>query len=409
MSTESDPFGSPEVHVKAEHAKVMKQESEEDAFAELVRWHREKGQRFIQADEEPKPVDWMVEGIMTYEGIALLTAKSKAGKSSLTYDLAIAGATGTGAIRTPEGGWLFDFKGRAVRTYYLDTENSSSLALRRLDSLCQEKKVSRREMFASGMLFMTCLETRDPPWMNQGDDLEKTIDGAKRFGELLGRAGIRFIVLDVASHCYPQDDQRDENDRAFVANFFKVVNAMRLGARACVLLVHHQRKGASEHGNEMASGSGQWLRTPTTLISLSKLPENRNPKGDLHEILIEGRDPTATFRKTLKARGTLDGRCRTFDQVEEPVKEKKPPGRQSADHPKIAGQILDAVLFKDPDVKERQISLGEWVQLVARVNQGEPEWQKPELVLRGYLKGELVSAGRVLVINKEKGIYQVIS
>ena len=408
MSTEPDPFGSPEVQKKAETAEELKQESKEEAFAELVLWHQGKGLRFLQADEEPRPVDWMVEGIMTYEGIALLTAKSKAGKSSLTYDLAIAGATGTGSIRTPEGGWLFDFKGRAVKTYYLDTENNSSLALRRLDSLCLEKKVSRREVLASGMLSMSPLETKDPPWMNQGDDLEKTIEGAKRFGELLGRAGFRFIVLDIASHCYPQDDQRDENDRAFVANFFKVVNAIRLGARACVLLVHHQRKGASEHGNEMASGSGQWLRTPTTLISLSKLPEGKNPEGDLHEILIEGRDPPATFRKTLKARGTLDGRCRTFDQVEEPVEEKKPQGRQSGDRRRIAEAILDAVLFRCPELLDRQTRPGEWREYVARVNQGEKEWQKSPETLNAYFTQELVSAGRVKVVSKAQGVYQVV-
>ena len=158
----------------------------------------------------------------------------------------------------------------------------------------------------------------------------------------------------------------------------------------------------------MASGSGQWLRTPTTLISLSKLPEGKNPEGDLHEILIEGRDPPATFRKTLKARGTLDGRCRTFDQVEEPVKDKKPPGRQSGERLRIAEAILDAVLFTCPELLDRQIRPGEWVEYVARVNQGEKEWQKKPETLRAYLTEELVSAGRVLVINKDKGIYQVV-
>jgi hypothetical protein len=407
MSTEPDPFGSPEVPVKAGHAQVMKQESEEEAVAGLVRWHKEKGLSFIQADEEPKPVDWMVDGIMTFDGIALLTAKSKVGKSSLTYDLAIAGATGTGSIRTPEGGWLFDFKGKAVKTYYLDTENNNSLSLRRLDSLCKEKGVSRREVLGSGDLLMTCLETKTPPWINPGDNLEQTIDKAGRFGEMLGNAGVRFIVLDVASHCYPEDDQRDENDRAFVANFFKVVNAMRARARACVLIVHHQRKGASEHGNEMASGSGQWLRTPTTLISVNKLPKDGNPDGDLHEIIIEGRE-TKGFRKNLRARGTEGGVCRTFDQVEEPVKEKKPPGRQSGGRRKIAEAILDAVLFKDPGVLERQIKPGEWLDLVSRVNQAEPEWQKAPETLKAYLTEELVSAGRVLVIDKARGIYQVV-
>jgi hypothetical protein len=171
--------------------------------------------------------------------------------------------------------------------------------------------------------------------------------------------------------------------------------------------VHHHRKGPSDQGNESASGSGQLLRTPTTLISVSKLPESKNPEGDLHEILIEGRE-TKGARKILKARGTADGVCRAFDQVEEPVKEKKPPGRQSGDRRRIAEAILEAVLFKDPDVKERQITPKEWAQLVGRVNQAEPEWQKSLDTLRTYLTEELVSSGRVIAVDKARGVYQVV-
>jgi len=403
VSTEPDPFGSPEVPKMAEISEELKQDSEREAVADLVRWHKAKGLRFIQADEEPKPVDWMVDGIMTFDGIALLTAKSKVGKSSLTYDLAIAGATGTGSIRTPEGGWLFDFKGKAVKTYYLDTENNNSLSLRRMDSLCKEKGVSRRDVLGSGDLLMTCLETKTPPWINPGDNLEQTIDEAGRFGEMLGNAGVRFIILDVASHCYPEDDQRDENDRAFVANFFKVVNAMRARARACVLIVHHQRKGASEHGNEMASGSGQWLRTPTTLISVNKLPKDGNPDGDLHEIIVEGRE-TKGFRKNLRARGTEGGVCRTFDQVEIVNEPKEKGAPRTAE--KTAIEILKAVLLKEPELKGAIITKSDWFKAVERVSSEIPGARKGADTLEGYLKKVLVKAGRVECVSV--GFYRIL-
>ena len=384
---------------------------EDMAKVEIVRWHSEIGQSFIQADEEPRPVEWMVDGLMTFDGITLYTAKSKLGKSSLTYDLAIAGATGTGSIKTPEGGWLFDFKGKVVKTYYLDTENSRSLVIRRLESLANEKGAgSRKDLLASGRLVVNCLEVQNtPPFLDpKRETIEDDVRRAREWGELLGRAGFRFIILDVLSHCYPEEKQgRDENDRGFIADFFKVANAIRTGANACLLLVHHHRKGPSDQGNESASGSGQLLRTPTTLISVSKLPESKNPEGDLHEILIEGRE-TKGARKILKARGTADGVCRAFDQVEEPVKEKKLPGRQSGDRRKIAEAILEAVLFNDPGVKGRQITPREWLQLVARVSASYPEWPKSADALRGYLKDELVSAGRVEVVSPLKGIYQVV-
>ena len=405
MSTEPEQIG-PE-----QRAEKLRKAGEEMAQEDLVRWHKEIGQSFIQADEEPKPVEWMVDGLMTFDGITLYTAKSKLGKSSLTYDLAIAGATGTGSIKTPDGGWLFDFKGKAVKTYYLDTENSRSLVIRRLESLANEKGAgSRKDLLSSGRLVVNCLEVQNaPPFLDpKRETIEDDVRRAREWGELLGRAGFRFLILDVLSHCYPEEKQgRDENDRAFIADFFKVANAIRTGANACLLLVHHHRKGPSDQGNESASGSGQLLRTPTTLISVSKLPESKNPEGDLHEILIEGRE-TKGARKILKARGTADGVCRAFDQVEEPVKEKKAPGRQSGDRRKIAEAILESVLFKEPGLVDRQTKPSEWLQLVSRVNEAHEEWQKSPDTLRAYFTEELVSAGRVIAVDKARGVYQVV-
>ena len=405
MSTEPEQIG-PE-----QRAEKLRKAGEEMAWDDFIRWHKEIGQSFIQADEEPRPVEWMVDGFITFDGITLFSAKSKLGKSFVTYDLAIAGATGTGSIKTPDGRWLFDFKGKAVKTFYLDTENSRSNVIRRLESLANEKGAgSRKDLLASGQLVVNCLEVQNaPPFLDpKRETIEDDVRKAREWGEVLGRAGFRFIILDVLSHCYPDDKQgRDENDRGFIADFFKVANAIRAGANACLLLVHHHRKGPSDQGNESASGSGQLLRTPTTLISISKLPESRNPEGDLHEILIEGRE-TRGARKILKARGTADGVCRTFDQVEEPVKEKKPPGRQSGDRRKIAEAILEAVLFKEPGLVDRQTKPSEWLLLVSRVNQGEPEWQKSPDTLKAYLTEELVSAGRVIAVDKVRGVYQVV-
>lgn len=401
MSTEPEQIG-PE-----QRAEKLRKAGEAMAREELVSWHSEIGQTFIQAEEEPKPVEWMVDGIMTFDGITLYTAKSKLGKSSLTYDLAIAAASGTGSIRTPEGGWLFDFKGKAVRTFYLDTENSRSLVIRRLWSLGNEKGVSCRDLLATGQLAIDPLEVQNhPPFLDpKRKCLDDDVQKAREWGELLGRAGFRFIILDVLSHCYPEDEQgRDENDRAFIANFFKVANAIRTASNACLLLVHHHRKGPSDQGNESASGSGQLLRTPTTLISVSRLPESKNPEGDLYEILIEGRE-TKGARKILKARGTADQVCRAFDQVEEQVKEKKAMGAP-AKLAKLVLEILEAVLLKDPNQRGAVISPVEWVRLVKRVNISVPEWQKSDQSLRDYLTEVLVKAGRVERVAA--GLYRIL-
>ena len=390
----------------AEIAEELKQDSEREAVAELVRWHKEIGQGFIQADEEPREVDWMVDGFITFDGITLFSAKSKAGKSFLTYDLAIAGATGTGSIRTPEGGWLFDFKGKAVKTYYLDTENSKSNAIRRLESLANEKGVSRKDLLASGQLVVNCLEVqKDPPFRGpKKETIEDNVRRAKEWGELLGRAGFRLIILDVLSHCYQHAEPgQDENDRAFIADFYRVANAIRAGANACLLIVHHHKKGNEGQGNEMASGSGMLLRTPTTLISLGKVKDSDNPEGDLYQITIEGRE-TKGAQKILKARGTADGRGRAFDQVEIVNEPKEKGAPRTAE--KTAIEILNAVLLKEPEMKGAMITKTDWFRLAERVSSEIPGARKGADTLEGYLKKVLVKAGRVKYVSP--GVYQIL-
>jgi hypothetical protein len=65
-------------------------------------------------------------------------------------------------------------------------------------------------------------------------------------------------------------------------------------------------------------------------------------------------------------------------------------------------------LFKEPGLLDRQTRPSEWLQLVSRVNEAEEEWQKSPDTLRAYLTEELVSAGRVIAVDKARGVYQVV-
>ena len=111
MSTEPEQIG-PE-----QRAEKLRKAGEEMAWDDFIRWHKEIGQSFIQADEEPRPVEWMVDGFITFDGITLFSAKSKLGKSFVTYDLAIAGATGTGSIKTPDGRGFSTSRARPLRPF----------------------------------------------------------------------------------------------------------------------------------------------------------------------------------------------------------------------------------------------------------------------------------------------------
>ena len=389
-------------------AREMDQSKADLALQAFYKWHEDNNYNLIKPDEQPREVKWLVNKFITTDGLVLISAKSKLGKSALLYDLAIGAATGTGAVKSVDGGWVFDFNGTARKTYYLDTENSRSLVLRRLQSLTNEKKCKPyKEILESKQLEINCLESVLPvPFLSKdGSDFEQHIEAAKAYGQMLGEAGVELIIIDIMSHCYPDDDSgKDENDRVFISKFYKIINAMKSASGAAIILVHHHRKGPSDQGNVSASGSGQLLRTPTTLISLSKLPKADSPDGDLLELLVEGRE-TYGARKFLKARSAQDGKCRVFDEVPEPVKEKKPRGAP-ATASKTAQEILEAVLLKAPECKEETITPARWIRLVERVNGNEPEWQLGEETLKSYLSKHLIDAGRVKKINT--GVYRIL-
>ncbi len=371
------------------------------------KWHKENGYTFISADEDPEPVDWMIENYITYNGITLFDAKSKLGKSSIVQELALGAASGTGAIKSLEGGWLFEFQGKPVKTYYLDTENSRSLIIRRMDSLAQEKGLNRKELLASGQLRINCLEVAlIPPFLKPDrENIEDDIDRAKEWAAVLKSEGVKFIILDVLSHCYQNEKQgRDEIDRGFIADFFKIINAIKSVTEAAILLVHHHRKG-DRAGNESSSGSSQLLRTPTALISLFQEPEKDNPEGNLYTLEINGRE-IKSRKKWLKSRSSNDDTMKVFDHVPEPVREKKSPGRPGGDRKKVALDILDAVLLDQPAIIDKQITPKEWADAVYKVSLMVPEWQRAPDTVKDYLKKDLLIAGRAKMI--QSGIYQIV-
>jgi hypothetical protein len=196
----------------------------------------------------------------------------------------------------------------------------------------------------------------------------------------------------------------DELSQGFMRDFFKIINGLKETSKAHVLLVHHHKKG-SGGGNEQASGSSQMLRTPETLCTLSKVPEEQNPEGNLFTLFIEGRQIPREKLRWLKAGSAQDGFCRVFSEVPEPIKEKKAKGAPATAE-RIAKEILDGVLLKDPDLKGRPITPADWVVAVGRVNPLVPEWQKSPETLKDYLKKNLVKAGLVEFVNS--GLYKIL-
>jgi RecA-family ATPase len=251
--------------------------------------------------------------------LVLLTGKTKIGKSSLARDIAIGAASGTGAVRIPEGGWLFDFAGKRQRTFYLDTENRKGLLLRSLGSLCSEKGEKLTALLEKEDLIYDPLEMeRRPPFLSGAEDNPKILNHiqvAKRFGARMRAAGVSLIILDEMSHCYQEDTQgRDELSHGFVRDFFRIINAIVSESGACVLLIHHQRKGLGK-GVEMSSGSSQMLSKIDLLLTISKQDEELG----FFTLEKQGRQISSPGKVHLKASSTKDDACRIFIQISEPV------------------------------------------------------------------------------------------
>jgi hypothetical protein len=412
VSTEPEQIGPEQ---RAETLRKAREEMARDEMLEGQKdfdsWLTKEGYDPIKPDEVAPAVDWFIKDICPFDGIALLSADAKAGKSSLLYDLAIGSALGTGSLKGPDGKWALDVGGKPVKTLYVDTENSRGLCIRRVDTLCRERGVDKKQILGRTLYILPLARKKIVPHLKSDSaSMQENKERALTFAQMVKKAGYRVVIFDILRDCFPYDELgRGENDGAFIARMYELMSVIVAETGACVLIAHHHNKSGDESkGSKSTSGHNTIQATPHTLLSLFEMRKDYEENEDRDfKLLVSGRE-TKGGTIHLKGRSSFDDVCRVFESVPKPVKEKKPPGRQSGDRRKIAGDILDAVLFKEPGLLDRQTKPSEWLQLVSRVNQAEEEWQKSPDTLRAYLTEELVSAGRVLVIDKARGIYQVV-
>jgi hypothetical protein len=390
-----------------EELKELQQESflkeiREQGLKDLRAIDEARGLRRLRAGEKIEPEKWLCKNFLSVGGLSMLSAKPKAGKSSLVQDIAVAAASGTGSVKSLSGGWLLDFQGKPVRTYYLDTENSRRIANRRLDSLSREKGLELGNLLSSENLEVNCLEAGlRPPFLSlDKPDLQRDLDIASEWAEKMGSkgAGFEMLILDVISHCYPDDEQgRSENDQGFISNFFRIVNTIRKESGAGVLLIHHHRKGMGG-GQEQAAGSSQLQRTPETLLTLDRLPEELNPENKrLLSLDTSGRSIEKEGKVYLEGLSTGQDGCLIFRQIEEPKKVAKEPGRKPGQRRADALEVLEVAKLKSPEIfKKDSFNRKEWVEAASRVGTKK----KSRETLESYLDDELFIAGKIEVYTQ---------
>ena len=392
MSTDPEQIGADE------RAERVRKAGEDMAREELDNWFKDRGLVPLGPNEEPKPVEWMCKDVFTFECSSLFAGKAKAGKSCMAQSVAIGLASGKGAVKSLNGGWIFDSNSKRIKTLYIDTENSRSLALRRLSILAKDIGENLSELISSGYLTVLTLEgSHAAPFIKteNREGIKDDVELATRFGEILKLNGYRFIVCDVMSHTYQEEDSdRDELSQGFIRDFFKIITL--LSHHRGHVYYHHQRRDGT--GSEQASGARRCYSR-----NIISYPGSRDliPKDYTHST-VRQRNKRELFVKLSSIRLCYQG----IIEVPEPVKEKRAKGAP-ATADKIAREILAGVLLKAPELRGREITPAEWVSQVNRVNALETEWQKTDETLKDYLRDVLTKAGLVEKVNT--GIYRIIS
>ena len=196
------------------------------------------GELYAEPDAE---TDWLVEGLLPADGISLLVAPPKAGKSTLARCLAV-------AVAGSQGWWL----GRATKTGTV------------LHLALEERRSTVREHYRS----------LNAPENNIYAFVGMAPEQTDRLRLLRGTVRAIRPALVIIDSLFRYAQIRDGNDyAATVAGLGPFIDLAR-SESTHVLLVHHARKGGGEYGAESLGSTGL-SASVDTFMSLSRNESTR--------------------------------------------------------------------------------------------------------------------------------------
>lgn len=160
------------------------------------------------------------------------------------------------------------------------------------------------------------LRPEDPLWV-QCVPVRLSPERLRELEGLVRTHGIGLIIVDTLGRFWTV---RDENDNAEIEQALGPLLDLARRTGACVLLVHHERKGAAEHGP-----TGETIRGGSALLGLvdQALLLRRGAAADERELATIGRYPETPRR--LRVRLVGDG----FERVEGEQPSDGRPGREA--------------------------------------------------------------------------------
>ena len=187
----------------------------------------------------------LFEGL-AWDGLTMLIARPKAGKSWLTLQAAIsvAGGPAIDGVRAVEHGPVL----------YGAFEEPAARTMARLKRIARSGEWSKQLHFIYELL----------PLMS---------GGAEQLEELLRELGPRLLVLDTLTALIKGGAKRESD--VFRSQYAEVSRVRKLAEdfKTAIILVHHVRKGMSDSGVEAVAGTGGIAAAVDTLWHLKRKPE----------------------------------------------------------------------------------------------------------------------------------------
>lgn len=210
--------------------------------------------------EPPKLKPELIEGVLRESMKMIIAGPSKAGKSFLLIELAIALATG--------GNWMGSIKCKKTRVFYINLEIDAESFKNRILKSCEAMKVTD----LCGNICIWNMRGRGKPLMELTDAISRRVK----------EAHCGAVIIDPIYKVLSGDENKAGDMSEFVNCFDKIADA----TGAAVIYCHHFSKGAqgSKNSLDRASGSGVFARDPDAQLTLTPIEVTE----DMQNMVIDG-------------------------------------------------------------------------------------------------------------------------
>ena len=193
------------------------------------------------ANEDTKPVEWLIRNIIPTAGNGIICGDPKASKSYHAMDIAISLACGED--------WLNNMVVRRMKTYLVSREDAPGITQRRIARMLRGNPAYARNL-GGWMRVNTRRHTADFKVTNP-EHMNRLIGEITKFGSEL-------CILDVFRSVH----ESEENDNDEMPNVLAKVNRIQNECGCAVMLVHHLNKSTPENifkGLRGASAIHGWM------------------------------------------------------------------------------------------------------------------------------------------------------